>query len=154
VSEPGTLLAADCHHGAFPGLPQRPLAAFLFDGDGVLLLADWAIMNSANLLSFELILLWASCKIETCSVSCEMVDTCEVVVWVSKVLAFVAVEVFAAFWVVVIAVRWVRMDLMAVFTVDSESVTDSLSTLIFLCLVGIALAVSISQYRPSVSESA
>jgi len=111
-------------------------------------------MNSANLSSFELILLWASCKIETCSVSCEMVDTCEVIVWVSKVVAFVAVEVFATFWVLVIAVRQVLMELMAVSIVDSESVTDSLSILIFLHLVEIDSAVSISQYRLLASEIA
>jgi len=154
VSELGTPPAADCCHDALPGLPQRPPAAFLFDGDGVLLMADWAMMNLANLSSFELISLCTSCKIETCSVSCEMVDTCEVIVWVSEVLAFVAVEVFAAFWVLVVAVRRVWTELMAVFMVDNESVTDLSSTLIFLHLVGIASAVSISQYRPSVSESA
>jgi len=80
VSELGTLPAALGCHDAFPGLPWRPLAAFLFDGDGVLLLADCAMMNLANLSSFEFILLCASCKMETCSVNCMIIDIWDVTV--------------------------------------------------------------------------
>jgi len=43
------------HHGSLPGLPQRLLAALCFDGEGVLFVADCAIMNLANLSSLELI---------------------------------------------------------------------------------------------------
>ncbi len=57
VKEPCTFLAALCHHDASPGLPRRLLAALCFNGEGVLVVADWAMMNSANLLSFELVLL-------------------------------------------------------------------------------------------------
>jgi len=90
VSEPGTLSAALGRHDALPGLPWRPPAAFLLDGDGVLLLAVCAMMNLANLLSFEFISLCASCRMETCSVSCVIVDVWDVTVCVSEVLALVA----------------------------------------------------------------
>jgi len=82
--------AALGRHAALPGLPQRPPAAFLLDGDGVLLLADCAIINLANLSSFEFISLCASCKMETCSVNCMIVDIWDVTVCVSEVLALVA----------------------------------------------------------------
>jgi len=57
MNEPCTLPAMLHHHDLSLGLPWRPLAALCFDGEGVLFVADWAIMNLANLLSFELILL-------------------------------------------------------------------------------------------------
>jgi len=55
VKKPYTLLAVLGCHGSLLGLPQRPLATLCFDGEGVLLLADCAMMNLANLLSLELI---------------------------------------------------------------------------------------------------
>jgi len=88
------------HHDALPGLPWRPPAAFLFEGDGVLLLADCAMMNSANLSSFEFISLCTSCKMETCSVSCVIVDIWDVTVCVSEALALVA-----CFVVTIVVVR-------------------------------------------------
>jgi len=55
MNEPCTLLAALGTHESLLGLPLRPLAALCFDGEGVLFVADCAIMNLANLSSFELI---------------------------------------------------------------------------------------------------
>jgi len=96
VNEPCKLLAVLSHHDLLPGLPWRPPAALHLDGDGVLLLADWAIMNSANLSSFELISLWASCKIETCSVNCMIIDTCKTMVCESCIVVFLVGGVVAA----------------------------------------------------------
>jgi len=42
-------------HGSSLGLPRRPPAALRLDGEGVLVVADCAMMYSANLSSLEFI---------------------------------------------------------------------------------------------------
>jgi len=69
LKETLSLLAAWGHHVSWPRLPQRPPAALHFDWIGVVGLAACGIMNLVNLSSLELILVWVSCSIETCSVS-------------------------------------------------------------------------------------
>jgi len=50
MRKPDMLLAVLGCHEALLGLLQRPLAALRFEGEGVLLVADCAMMNLANLL--------------------------------------------------------------------------------------------------------
>jgi len=116
MNEPCTLPATLCHHDSFLGLPWRPLAALHFDGEGVLFVADWAIMNLANLSSFELILLQVSCKIDTCLVSCVIMDTCKTTVCESWVVVFSAGGIASVdFWQLLV-VRLIFTELMAVLT--------------------------------------
>jgi len=61
----GTVHIASCVRSSWglAGASTEAFSCFCFDGEGVLLLADWVkVINLANLLSFELISLWASCK--------------------------------------------------------------------------------------------
>jgi len=141
-------------HVDWPGLPRRPPAALCFDGEGALLLALWAMMNSVSLLSFELILLWASCKIETCSISWVMVDVWEFIVWFSEV------NVIHDCWAIAgwkLALAWdfqVLIELLMVLTADSKSIIDSSSTLTFLHFGATSSTASPSQYSASKSEMA
>jgi len=55
VQEPCTLPAVLGTHGSLPGLPRRLPATLRLDGEGVLVVADCAMMYSANLSSLEFI---------------------------------------------------------------------------------------------------
>jgi len=129
LMEPVTLPALLHHHEAWPGLLLSSPATFHFNMVGDVGLAAWAIMNLVHLLSFEFVLLWASCSIETCSVNCMMVNICELTVFASAVGAVLRVSV--AFDTVFCCGWQVLMELIAVFTVKMESDTDSSLTLIF-----------------------
>jgi len=74
-----------------------------------------------------------------------MVDTCDTTVCVSLVVVFLVggvALVCLCHWLVV---RLVLIKLITVFTVDTESVMDLLSTLIFFRLASSVLIVSASQ---------
>ncbi len=85
---------------------------------------------------------------DTCSVSFVIIETCDTTICASWVVVFFASGVASIDFCQLLVVRLVFMELIAIFTVDTESVT-SLSTLIFFLLAGITSIGSASQYSPS-----
>jgi len=131
MEEPSTFPAVQAHHGALPGLPQRPPEAFCLDGEGVLFVANWAMMNLVNLLSLEFFLLWTSSKIETCSISCVIVDVWECTIWLSVLLEVCPCTLVTMYCLLAALNIYVLSELIAVLMVESESIIDSSLTLIF-----------------------
>jgi len=152
----GTFHVANCTASScqLAGLPWRPPADLHFDDEGVLLLVLWAMMNLVSLSSFKLILLWASCKIETCSVIWVMVNIWEFTVWFSEVNVMCNCWAVTGWKHALVWDFWVLIELIVVLTVDSESIIDSSSTLIFLHFGATSSTVSTSQYSASKSEMA